>query len=90
MRITCPYCGRRDQSEFSYLGDASVTRPGTADPLEAHVAYAYIRANPAGAHNELWYHAFGCRSWLKVTRDMRTHAIATVEATAEPAGGDGP
>ncbi len=28
---------------------------------------------------ELWYHAFGCRSWLRVTRDTRTHEIFAVE-----------
>ena len=30
IRITCPHCGPRDQSEFSYAGDATRTRP--ADP----------------------------------------------------------
>jgi len=38
----------------------------------------YLRVNPAGAHEELWYHVFGCRSWLKVTRNTRTHEILAV------------
>ena len=88
MRIECPFCGLRDQSEFTYLGDATVTRPAVTEPLDKHVAYAYIRANPAGPHRELWYHVYGCRSWLRVSRDVRTHAIDTVEATADPADGD--
>ncbi len=29
-----------------------------------------------GTIQELWYHASGCRSWLTVTRDTRTHAVA--------------
>ena len=50
--------------------------------------YVYLRDNPAGRHREFWYHAFGCRAWLSVTRDTRTHAIERVE-TAQPARGSG-
>src|SRR5665648_1182144 len=28
MRIKCPYCGERALEEFTYSGDATVTRPG--------------------------------------------------------------
>jgi sarcosine oxidase subunit delta len=31
---------------------------------------------------ELWYHGFGCRSWLRVKRDTRTHEILGVEYAA--------
>ena len=92
MRISCPYCGERGHEEFSYLGDATVTRPDTdapaADPDadEAFFDYVYIRANPAGLHRELWYHQAGCRSWLVVTRDTRTHAIVGVAMARERAG----
>ena len=27
MRIPCPCCGPRDHGEFTYLGDATVSRP---------------------------------------------------------------
>ena len=40
--------------------------------------YVYLRDNPAGPLSELWYHRAGCRSWLVVERDTRTHAIARV------------
>ena len=79
MRIQCPYCGERDVSEFSYLGDAAPVRPeGPAATAEAMHDYVYLRDNPAGPLRELWYHGAGCRSWLVVTRDTRTHAIAAV------------
>ena len=74
MRIPCPFCGDRDVSEFAYLGDAAPRRPETADPAAFH-DYAYLRDNPAGRLEELWYHASGCRAWLTVARDTRTHAI---------------
>lgn len=87
MRIVCPYCGARDAHEFAYLGDAAPTRPdpSAADAVEAFHDYVHLRDNPAGPLDELWYHAAGCRRWLVVTRDTRTHAItATVlAATAE-------
>ncbi|MFG1478939.1 sarcosine oxidase subunit delta [Xanthobacter sp. V4C-4] len=77
MRIPCPYCGSRDAHEFAYLGDATLTRPDPAAPdaAEAFHAYAYLRTNPEGAHREHWYHANGCRRWLVVTRNTKTHEI---------------
>jgi sarcosine oxidase subunit delta len=76
MRIPCPYCGDRDVHEFVYRGDASLTRPATGASDEAFVDYVYMRENPAGPLREHWYHAQGCRNWLVVTRDTRTHHIS--------------
>jgi sarcosine oxidase subunit delta len=86
MRIDCPHCGNRDAREFSYLGDATVTRPDPAEPaaLEKFTTYVYLRDNPAGRHRELWYHGFGCQTWLVVTRDTRTHEIFDVETVRKP------
>ena len=78
MRIRCPFCGERDLIEFTYLGDASVQRPTTDAIGDFHDA-VYLRDNPAGRHNELWYHGSGCRSWLRVTRDTRTHEVLATE-----------
>lgn len=85
MRIPCPYCGERDAHEFAYLGDATVERPDVvaAGAEERFVEYVYLRDNPAGLHRELWYHAFGCRSWVIVTRDTCTHAIADTKLARE-------
>lgn len=84
MRIQCPFCGPRDWSEFSSSGDASVRRPltGVADDF---IDAVYLRDNPAGRHEEFWYHAFGCRGWLRVVRDTRTHEIFAVELCGEGA-----
>jgi sarcosine oxidase subunit delta len=86
MRIPCPFCGPRDVSEFVYLGAADVVRPDPTvpDAQAQFVAAVYLRDNPAGPHAELWYHQAGCRSWLRVTRDTRTHAIlaAALASTA--------
>jgi sarcosine oxidase subunit delta len=79
MLITCPWCGPRAQSEFTYGGDASLTRPAADAPEAEWFAYVYQRDNPKGPHDELWLHSAGCRSWLKVRRDTRTHDILAVE-----------
>jgi methylglutamate dehydrogenase subunit B len=88
MRIPCPFCGERDLTEFSYLGDASFERPDptAVDAADRFVDAVYLRDNPAGPHVELWYHNAGCRTWLRVTRDTRTHEISSAEY-ANPAVG---
>lgn len=92
MRIPCPFCGERDAHEFAYLGDAQATRPDPAAP-QAQARFfeaVYLRDNPAGPHEELWYHTSGCRSWLRVTRDTLTHDILRVQfAQAQLSSEDG-
>lgn len=84
MRITCPYCGERDAREFHYRGAEGFDRPNAPDTFSAEPAadavfdYVYLRDNPAGPLAEHWNHVAGCRSWLVVTRDTRTHEITDV------------
>ncbi len=85
MRITCPYCGERDYQEFSYLGAASLkNRPDSsaADARETFFDYVYLRDNPAGPLREHWYHGQGCRGWIVVERDTRTHAMPAADTGA--------
>jgi sarcosine oxidase subunit delta len=85
MRIDCPFCGDRDSSEFTVTGDASVRRPDSTvtDASTQFFDAVYLRDNPAGRHTELWYHSGGCRSWLQVTRDTRSHEIFAVSLARE-------
>jgi len=87
MRLPCPFCGSRDLSEFVTIGEAGGARPDPAAPDAAQnfFTYAYLRDNPAGPSAEYWYHAFGCRSWLKVVRDTRTHEIESAVLAQEAA-----
>ncbi|MBO6716507.1 MAG: sarcosine oxidase subunit delta family protein [Rhizobiaceae bacterium] len=79
MRIPCPYCGPRDVGEFTYQGDATVTRPDPASTdQDGWNRYVYDRANPAGKHSEVWQHSGGCRAHLIVERDTLTHAVGAV------------
>lgn len=78
LRIPCPWCGERDEAEFAYHGDASLSRPEDDDAGDAGAMFAhvYLRANPAGWHQEWWHHVHGCRRYVKVLRNTLTHEIA--------------
>jgi sarcosine oxidase subunit delta len=78
MRIACPHCGERGNEEFAYLGAADPVRPAGDGSAAAWHGYAYLRENPAGTLREFWHHVHGCRRWLIVTRDTRTHEIEGV------------
>ena len=97
MIIPHPLLGPRDSAEFTYMGDASLLmRPdGMASDktpqeiLAAFVEYGYVRTNPAGHHQELWFHEQGDRSWLFVTRDTTTHEIICAELARDVARAKG-
>ena len=88
LLIDCPWCGPRDEIEFSYGGEAHRARP--ADPQthsdEAWAAFLFMRHNTRGAHKERWVHSLGCRRWFNVERDTVTYAILKIYpmAGAEP------
>ncbi len=79
LRINCPWCGPRNEDEFSYGGDASLERPADDASQDDWYDYVYTRDNPAGRHREYWHHVGGCRAWLVVERDTVTHEIFSVE-----------
>lgn len=84
LRITCPWCGERDQVEFAYGGDATRKLPDLADAdLDHWTEGVFIRDNPRGLHEELWQHQHGCRQWLHVVRDTLTHEIKSVALARE-------
>ncbi|MBW5434045.1 sarcosine oxidase subunit delta [Bradyrhizobium canariense] len=88
MRIPCPHCGARDVQEFTYLGDAKPRRPEGLDATEAAMLeYVYVRDNPRGPNDELWYHAAGCRAWLMVRRHTLTHVIESAVPTKSAKAG---
>jgi sarcosine oxidase subunit delta len=78
LLINCPWCGERAETEFSYGGEAGITRPLSPDDLsDAEWAdYLFMRSNPRGAHRELWNHSQGCRRWFGAERETVTYRIA--------------
>jgi sarcosine oxidase subunit delta len=88
--INCPFCGPREQTEFSYGGEAHIVRPKDPDALtdEQWGDYLFMRKNTRGRHLEQWGHTYGCRRWFNVERDTVTYAIKSVYKAGEPAPGE--
>ena len=88
LLIECPWCGARDETEFSYGGEADIARP--ADPYVLSDAewadYLFMRKNAKGAHREQWCHSHGCRRWFIAERDTVSYQFkAFYKLTGAPA-----
>ena len=84
--IECPYCGPRDQSEFSNGGEAHVKRPDGSQNISDRewAEYVFIRSNPKGLYYERWVHSHGCRKWFNCVRDTSTDEIYKTYKIDEP------
>ncbi len=80
LLIQCPFCGPRNESEFSYGGPAMPPRP--SDPAAVSdadwVDWLTVPPNPMGWLEERWWHARGCGAWLTICRHTVTHEITEV------------
>jgi sarcosine oxidase subunit delta len=72
MTVPCPGCGRRPSTEFVWGGER---RADDAPDLESDFERVFLPANAAGPQEERWYHLYGCRRWLTVTRDTTTNEV---------------
>jgi len=78
IRIDCPICGLRDETEFTYGADANVRRPAMDEAeMQPWLDYVFFRDNPRG-----WQ---GCRQWLVVERNTLTHEIRSCDLAREVA-----
>lgn len=88
MRIPCPLCGLRDRREFYVPGAAPrIGRPAPEEGPRAMHDVLHLRDNPEGPLDEFWLHELGCRAWLVVTRDTKTHEVLGVRLAQDMAGG---
>jgi len=87
LLIACPYCGERPEVEFSYGGQAHLTRPRVPSELtdEQWADYLYRRDNIKGVQAERWRHLHGCGRFFNALRDTTNdHFLATYEVGAAP------
>ena len=97
LLIPCPYCGKRDEHEFTYAREGHIARPTNGG--EAHIArplepeklsdaewgdYVFMRTNPKGVHYERWNHARGCRRWFNMVRHTVSHEILAAYKIGDP------
>ena len=85
--INCPYCGERDQSEFSCGGEAHIVRPKNPPDLtdDQWADYLFMRKNIKGVQFERWNHSNGCRRWFNVARNTATDEILKIYNMRESA-----
>ena len=79
-KARAPIRGRTERAG----GDATLCRPRPDAPAAEWADYVYLRDNPCGPHDELWYHGAGCRSFITVRRDTRTHVILASAPVGRP------
>jgi sarcosine oxidase subunit delta len=89
QQFDCPWCGPRHHIEFTYLRDSkSVASGDLSTPPDDRVELEriYLRCNHPGVHTEIWQHSFGCRGYLRITRNNLTHEVGEcLPASPEPA-----
>jgi heterotetrameric sarcosine oxidase delta subunit len=86
LLIPCPWCGPRDEPEFSYGGEPAVRPVPAAEVSDAAWSdYLQFRGNDKGPHREVWCHSGGCGQWFMMQRDTVTHAIIAIRKPGEAA-----
>jgi heterotetrameric sarcosine oxidase delta subunit len=83
LNIQCPYCGPRDEIEFTYGGPAHLMRPELSSSDREWTRYIYYRDNLKGPYRERWLHTFGCGRWFNMLRDTTTHEVLKVYRIGE-------
>ena len=83
--INCPYCGKREQEEFSCGGEAHIERPKNPPDLsdDQWADYLFIRKNSKGLQFERWNHTYGCRKWFNIARNTSTDEIIVIYKMGE-------
>lgn len=84
MQIECPFCGKRDETEFNYGGEAHIARPDIGVSDSGWAQYLYFRDNRKGVHAERWRHTQGCGQWFNALRDTSTHRFLAIYAATQP------
>ena len=78
LRIECPWCGVRDETEFRYRGDASLPHPESNASLAECCAQTYVRENRRGWHLRWWRACRRPPEAPSVVRHTDTHEIRAV------------
>lgn len=80
LLIDCPYCGPRNEEEFSCGGEAHIARPLAENPIsDADFSeYLFLRNNQKGVFLERWRHAAGCRRWFNAARNTVSHEFIEI------------
>ena len=87
--LTCPNCGPREVTDFSFGGEVN-PRPAARPDKRELGAYNYFRRNVAGVQREWWCHRSGCGAWFLAERDTRTNDVLITEVPRSGTGQERP
>jgi heterotetrameric sarcosine oxidase delta subunit len=74
IRIDCPHCGSRSVHEWIH-GEIFDVPAAITDADARDIDRAYFHDNREGVVREAWFHLYGCRRWVVVSRDTTTDRI---------------
>ena len=89
LLIPCPICGERPEAEFTYAGEAHVSRPPDPAAVDDHRwgEFLYARTNPKGDHAERWRHTHGCGRFFNAVRNTYTDRFVAAYPAGSPRPG---
>ncbi len=92
LLIPCPICGERPEAEFTYAGEAHVSRPANPAAMDDYGwgEFLYARTNPKGDHAERWRHTHGCGRFFNAVRNTYTDKFVATYAAGSPRPGIDP
>ena len=76
QRFPCPFCGLRDEREFSFGGELGKIRPDTTRNVSDQDwgNYLFAQKNPMGLAREIWVH-LPCQEYFVMERDTVTMEV---------------
>lgn len=77
LKIPCPFCGPRNETEFVHGGPLKNRRSDDPGAIEDSdwIEYLTVPKNPLGPVEERWCHIRGCGLWFTIVRDTRSHDL---------------
>ena len=72
----CPFCGKRNETEFHFLAEAGKPRPEPAEEVSdtQWADYLYFYQSPRGKTAEIWVHT-PCGEFFILERDTITREV---------------
>jgi len=82
LLINCPYCGERDQSEFSYGGRIrNYPALDSSASIETWHRAIHLHDSSQTPIGEYWHHECGCEQWIEINRDVDSHEMTPVSGS---------
>ena len=86
MLIPCPWCGNRDEAEFSYGGEVTTEPDPIVSDDKDWADYVFNVNGEPGIRREWWHHG-PSGIWFILERDTRTDTVVQILDSKDAVGG---